>query len=658
MLHGRIARLSSALVLLLAAGSSGDEPPWVGSEATRSRITVVGVDGSSPTVVLDSPHRFAAPEWTPDGSALIVNGGGKLWRLPISGGVPSPIRVETDGWIDINHALSADGKTLAFNFFPIWIVPAEGGKPARITTGPRNNVHAWSPDGKRIAYSSDRGQGLDVFSIARDGTAEARLTTDAHRDDAPAYSPDGRWVYFLSNRSGTWDVWRVPVDGGGPGDSKAERVTSDDRDDAPPRVSPDGKWLIYTSYPPRSGLNGVDRDVLIRRVAPAGDRPVRAKPEDVVRVVGGQGTLGARAFSPDGERFAYASFEPPTPTIRLVMFTPSDLEPPASVPRRLTLIADAAEDFLLGEMRRRGYPPAVSKLFRRGPDGAVEVTYVKGDRPASDPYYAKATCRDEAIAKAKDRLRIDGDGHIWWTFLYVGERPTRFSEWVGGGCARDGGWSIVNYESLPGEIRPDLGLAAGFNAVIYLKGTVHELGHAFGLPHIGPDLSLKLGNSLMGPNNSVYAARKYSNPDQVYLTEAAAAMLWKHPVFSGSIQDRRRQPTIKSVDLKPTFGRASNRITLAGKLVADMPAHSVVVLDDLGKPDDDYWHRGHVARIAADGTFRVAVDRPARADGHFRVVFCFDNGAVTGDGAGVVYGDRGEIRKGYRFRDGSYTFGN
>ena len=167
---------------------------------------------------------------------------------------------------------------------------------------------------------------------------------------------------------------------------------------------------------------------------------------------------------------------------------------------------------------------------------------------------------------------------------YVGDRPQRFSDWRGVGCARDGGSAIVNYDTIPGEIRPDLGLEMGFNSEYFLKGTVHELGHALGLSHIGPDPSLDLGNSLMGPNVNVYVERKHPNADQVYLTEASAAMLWKHPVFSGTTKDRQRQPSVKLVDYKPTYSRASNRITLAGKLVSDMPAHSVVVFDDLGQP--------------------------------------------------------------------------
>jgi len=283
---------------------------------------------------------------------------------------------------------------------------------------------------------------------------------------------------------------------------------------------------------------------------------------------------------------------------------------------------------------------------------------LKGDRPASDPFYTRAECDAEAREKAKRQLRIEGEGHVWWTFVYVGDRPQRFRDWRGFGCARDGGSAVVNYDTIPGEIRPDLGLEMGFNSAYFLKATVHELGHAFGLSHLGPDTSLNLGNSLMGANVSVYVERKHSHADQVYLTEASAAILWKHPVFSGTVRDRQRQPSVKLVDYRPTYSRASNRITLAGKLVSDMHAHSVVVIDDLGDPRDQYWYRGHVARIASDGTFRVAIDHPAQADGHFWILFCFDNGMVTGDGAGVVPNDRGDIKKEYRFRDGCYRFGS
>ncbi len=578
MPSGRLASLLVASIAFALSTSSAAEPPWVGPEATRSRVTIVGVDGSAKQVVLDSPRRYAAPEWSPDGKSLIVNGGGKLWRLPASGGEPQAIATGPVPWIDINHGISPDGKTLAFTAGgALFREPASGGGPSRVTPAVPSYFHAWSPDGKALAYAANRGSGYDIYAVAPEGGPERRLTTDPRGDDAPQYSPDGRWIYFLSDRGGRRDIWRMPASGAGPGDARAERITDDDRDDAAPHPSPDGKWLIYLSHPPRTGGNAVDHDVLIRRLPLPGDRVVPGKPEDVGRVVGGHGTLGARPFSPDGRRFVYASFEPPPPTVRIVLFTPSDLEPPAGVSHRLTQIADATERFLFEGMRRWKYPPAVARLFRRDPDGTVEVVPVKGDRPVSDAPYWQASCRAEAIAKAKWQTRIDGEGHIWWVFLYVGDRPKRFSGWEGRGCSRDGGDAIVNYDTIPGEIRPDLGPATGFNKEYFLKGTMHELGHAFGLPHIGPDLALGLGNSLMGANPDVYADRGHPGADRTYLTEASAAMLWKHPVFSGSSKDRQAQPTVKLVDYKPTYSKSSNRITLAGKVVSDMPAHSVVV---------------------------------------------------------------------------------
>lgn len=659
MPSGRLASLVVACIPLVAPRSHAAEPPRIGGEATRTRLTILGVDGSAKRVVLDAPRRYAAPEWSPDGKSLVVNGGGKLWRLPADGGTPEPVATGSVPWIDINHGLSPDGKTLAFTSAgSLFREPASGGTPERVMPASPSYFHAWSPDGKAIAYSANRGGGVDIFTIASGGGAERRLTTGPRADDAPQYSPDGRWIYFLSDRAGNRDIWRMPADGAGPGDIRAERVTSDDREDSAPHPSPDGKWLIYLSLPPRNAGNVLDRDVLIRRLPLPGDRVAPAKPEDVARAVGGHGTLGSRPFAPDGRTFVYADFEPPPPTIRIVLFTPSDVQPPAGVPHRLTQIAEATERFLFEGMRRWKYPPAVDRIFRRDPAGAVEYVHVKGDRPVADAPYWKASCRAEAIAKAKRQSRVEGEGHIWWVFLYVGDRPKRFSGWEGGGCSRDGGEAIVNYDTIPGEIRPDLDPASGFNKEYFLKGTVHELGHALGLPHIGPDVSLGLGNSLMGANPDVYAGRKYPHADRTYLTEASAAILWKHPVLSGTTRERQRQPAVKLVNYKPTYTKSSNRITLAGKVVSDVPAHSVVVLDDLGKPEDEYWNRGHVARVEPDGSFRVAVDRPARADGHFRMTFCFDNGMVTGDGVGVVHGDHGEIRKSYRSRDGGYLFGD
>jgi len=217
---------------------------------------------------------------------------------------------------------------------------------------------------------------------------------------------------------------------------------------------------------------------------------------------------------------------------------------------------------------------------------------------------------------------------------------------------------MVNYDSVSGEIRADLGLAEGFNGEYFLKGTIHELGHAFGLPHVGPDLSVGLGNSLMGPSTTVYARRKYPKAEQVYLTESSSAMLWKHPVFCGTAMGRVQPANVKLVDYKPRFNRTNDTVIISGKLVADQLAHSVVLIDDEGRPNDEYWSKSHTARISPDGIFQIKINKPAKVKGHFRILFCFENGLVTGDGTNITFGNRGDIRKFYNFRNDDFQFGD
>src|SRR3954452_24822548 len=78
---------------------------------------------------------------------------------------------------------------------------------------------------------------------------------------------------------------------------------------------------------------------------------------------------------------------PPLPTLRIVLFTPSDVEPPAGVQRRMTQIADYTERFFLRWMAHWKYEPANKTLFRRDGAGAAEVLFVKGDQPFSSGRY-------------------------------------------------------------------------------------------------------------------------------------------------------------------------------------------------------------------------------------------------------------------------------
>ena len=76
-------------------------------------------------------------------------------------------------------ALSPDGTTIAFTYKgDIYTVPSTGGRATQITTNPAfDTTPVWSPDGKQIAFASDRMGSLDVFVVAKEGGVPQRLTT-------------------------------------------------------------------------------------------------------------------------------------------------------------------------------------------------------------------------------------------------------------------------------------------------------------------------------------------------------------------------------------------------------------------------------------------------------------------------------------------------
>ena len=103
--------------------------------------------------------------------------------------------------------------------------------------------------GRRMVFSSTRHNvHPDLYIKTVDGAAVTQLTSDPGSDIQPSVSPDGKHVAFASNRSGTWDIWVIGIDGGPP-----VQVTRDRSDDVSPSWSPDGRELVFCSLPVTGG---------------------------------------------------------------------------------------------------------------------------------------------------------------------------------------------------------------------------------------------------------------------------------------------------------------------------------------------------------------------------------------------------------------------
>jgi len=120
---------------------------------------------------------------------------------------------------------------------------ADGSGQTNLTNDPAADLSpAWSPDGTKIAFNSDRGGGAqDIYVMNADGSGMTRLSDDPAEDARPDWSPDGTKIAFDTNRDGPFRIYTMNADGGG-----QTRVTQIGLD-IEPAWSPDGSKIVYTS---------------------------------------------------------------------------------------------------------------------------------------------------------------------------------------------------------------------------------------------------------------------------------------------------------------------------------------------------------------------------------------------------------------------------
>ncbi len=341
------------------------------------------------------------------------------------------------------------------------------------------------------------------------------------------------------------------------------------------------------------------------------------------------------------------------PKIQLVLFTPADVDPPPGYVERMTEIIDYTENFFGYWMVTQNYPPARTSLFSRDADRKAEVLLVRGTKKVDTGEYDRPSLVNEVYQIAIPKYSIPRHLHVWWVHVYLG--PDReYTDYRGSGNAADGGSSVARYSTMPGHIDTNVAMLDGFHQQYHLKGIIHELGHALGLPHLGPRPNDRRGNTLMGPNQFEWNKVVKRPEPRVFLSEASAAMLWKHPLMSGSTQQRNQRPQIEVAQAKWAFDPKRGFIVVSGKLQSDVTAHSAIVVDRSSRAPTEYWQQSYVARVEADGTFSVEVTDPILAAGELQVVFCFDNGAVSGTTGKL--GLDSAIKQSYEFRDRAIYF--
>jgi Tol biopolymer transport system component len=235
---------------------------WESMRTGRRDILTLPANGGETVPVTDDVHVDWNPVWSPDGKHLYFSsdrgGSMNLWRVPIeeeSGEVLAPPEPVTTGAsaIRMHLALSKDGMRLAYvervDSSSIWKAPFEvsngtlEGDPIQAIESSR--FLDWadvSPDGQWLAFQSYDPE--EIFVMRMDGTSRRQLTDDVYMDRQPSWSPDGKRIAFYSNRSGSFEIWTIRPDGSG-----LLQLTETSYHLGNPAWSPDGQRLSCFDYP-------------------------------------------------------------------------------------------------------------------------------------------------------------------------------------------------------------------------------------------------------------------------------------------------------------------------------------------------------------------------------------------------------------------------
>ena len=211
----------------------------------------VGNRGRSPS---DHDGRPDSGAWTTDGSEIIFAGDwyeGGLFRVKAQGGKPQPL--SPGGQFGYYPSISRQGHRLVYSEqtydTDIWrldLSPAPSGKPPALTrlisSSRREDTPNFSPDGKRIVFSSNRSGHWEIWVCDSDGQNSVQLTSfgGPYITGTPRWSPDGETIAFDSRPRGKSDIFVINAES-----RVQQNLTASTYADFVPSWSRDGRWIYF-----------------------------------------------------------------------------------------------------------------------------------------------------------------------------------------------------------------------------------------------------------------------------------------------------------------------------------------------------------------------------------------------------------------------------
>ena len=251
---GRIIADETVDALTGTPGVSSTEIAFISDRTGPREIYVMAADGRDQRPATHGNQLKMAPEWVPDGKAILyVRYGGAQPGFFLTSRSkeirPGPIlRDLMAGRPKYRGRFDPSGEDLAFvssveGATEIFRVKRKGKKARRLTNDPAIDVSpSWSPDGREIVFVSDRSGSPQLYIMDRDGDHLRRLTFTGAYNTSPAWSPDGRWIAYETRVRGQFDIWLIDPTG-----QINFPIVEHPRSDEAPTWAPDGRKIAFSS---------------------------------------------------------------------------------------------------------------------------------------------------------------------------------------------------------------------------------------------------------------------------------------------------------------------------------------------------------------------------------------------------------------------------
>lgn len=269
---------------------------------TQATLRVMRPDGSDSRQIAAIPRGVNSLTWSPDGTRLLFSNG-DIYSLAVdSAGSMTQLTRPGEG-VNTEPSWSPDGRTIAFisdraGTPDVYLLRSNDPRPLRLTDNRAWTQYlSWSPDGRLLLYTSTRDGNIAIFTLDVECILQrgpgagctTRLTSPSIENREPVWSPDGQRIAFTSLQDGNLEIYVMNADGSNP-----TRLTHSPRVDWLPKWSPNGEYIAFLSSPNLE--DGARNDIYIVRPDGTG-----------LRQLTDDGLAHQMAWSPDGRRIAFVT---------------------------------------------------------------------------------------------------------------------------------------------------------------------------------------------------------------------------------------------------------------------------------------------------------------------------------------------------------------